>query len=142
MAGGGSVWRGFFTPQKLAFNFFFWGFHWAIFGIGWYVVATFAPAQRLTSHRWKQAIEPRLAPLNALQFSVWSSRGAGLVLSVDTMVIVMPMCRNLLRMIRPKIRFLPLDESMWFHRQVAYAMLFFTVIHVGAHYVKYVSPRR
>lgn len=38
MAGGGSVWRGFFTPQKLAFNFFFWGFHWAIFGIGWYVV--------------------------------------------------------------------------------------------------------
>lgn len=57
------------------------------------------------------------------------------------MVIVMPMCRNLLRMIRPKIRWLPLDESMWFHRQVAYAMVFFTIIHTGAHYVKYVPAR-
>lgn len=37
MSGGGSVWRGFFTPQKLAFNILFWGFHWAIFAIGWCV---------------------------------------------------------------------------------------------------------
>ena len=52
------------------------------------------------------------------------------------MVIVLPMCRNILRMIRPKIRWLPLDESMWFHRQVAYAMLIFTITHTAAHYVK------
>lgn len=31
---------------------------------------------------------------------------------------------------------MPLDESQWFHRQVAYAMLFFTILHVAAHYVK------
>jgi NADPH oxidase len=31
---------------------------------------------------------------------------------------------------------MPLDESQWFHRQVAYAMLFFTILHTGAHYVK------
>lgn len=41
-----------------------------------------------------------------------------------------------MRWIRPKVRFLPLDENLWFHRQVAYAMLMFTVIHVSAHYVK------
>ena len=58
------------------------------------------------------------------------------MLSVDTMVIVMPMCRNILRVIRPKIRWLPLDESIWFHRQVAYGMLLFTIIHTSAHYVK------
>ncbi|KAH4357056.1 hypothetical protein HBH97_227520 [Parastagonospora nodorum] len=110
----------FFTPRKLIFHFFFWGFHWAIFGIGW----------------WKQQGDIRLAPLNALQFSVWISRGAGLVLSVDTMVIVMPMCRNILRWLRPKARWAPLDENQWFHKQVAYAMLFFTILHTGAHYVK------
>jgi NADPH oxidase len=26
----------FFTPRKLIFHVFFWGFHWALFGIGWY----------------------------------------------------------------------------------------------------------
>jgi NADPH oxidase len=25
----------FFMPKKLAFHFFFWGFHWALFAIGW-----------------------------------------------------------------------------------------------------------
>ena len=57
------------------------------------------------------------------------------------MVIIMPMCRNILRWLRPKARWLPLDESQWFHRQVAYAMLFFTVLHVAAHYVKYVQQQ-
>ena len=87
-------------------------------------------------NRWKQAADIRLAPLNGLQYSVWLSRGAGLVLSVDIMIIMFPMCRNILRVIRPKARWLPLDESQWFHRQVAYALLFFTVIHTSAHYIK------
>lgn len=86
--------------------------------------------------RYKQQTEERLAALNALRFSVWLSRGAGLVLSVDTTLILLPVCRTIMRWIRPKIRFLPLDENLWFHRQVAYAMLLFTIIHVSAHYVK------
>ena len=64
------------------------------------------------------------------------SRGAGLILSFDVTLILLPMCRNILRFIRPKLRFLPLDENVWFHRQVAYALLLFTIIHVSAHYVK------
>lgn len=86
--------------------------------------------------RLKQQNESRLAALNALRFSVWLSRGAGLVLSIDTTLILLPVCRTIMRWIRPKIRFLPLDENLWFHRQVAYAMLLFTIIHVSAHYVK------
>src|SRR5690349_7198600 len=77
-------------------------------------------------NRIKQADDPRLAPLNQLTFSVWLSRGAGLVLSVDVLLILLPMCRNLMRIIRPRFRWLPLDETQWFHRQVAYAMLLFT----------------
>ena len=90
----------------------------------------------LMSHRWKQATDSRLAGLNTLTFSVWMSRGAGLALSVDGAIILLPMCKNVLRWVRPKIRWLPLDESQFFHRQVAYSLLFWTIIHVSAHYVK------
>jgi hypothetical protein len=95
----------------------------------------------LIDDRIKQQDDPRLAGLNTLTYSVWLSRGAGLVLSVDGAMILLPMCRNILRYIRPKIKFLPLDESQWFHRQVAYSLLIYTIIHASAHYVKYViSP--
>lgn len=90
--------------------------------------------------RYAQASNRKLAGLNVLKYSVWISRGAGLVLSVDATVILLPMCRNVLRWLRPQIRWLPLDESAWFHRQIAYALLVFTGIHTAAHYVKYVQP--
>ena len=106
--------------RKLIFYFLFYGFHITLFAIGW----------------WKQAIDPRLAGLNTLQYSVWFSRGAGLVLSVDVMVILLPMCRTMLRYVRPKLRWLPLDESQWFHRQVAYQLAIWTSVHTASHYVK------
>jgi NADPH oxidase len=83
-----------------------------------------------------QQDDEKLSGLNTLKYSVWISRGAGLVLSVDATMILLPMCRNILRYIRPKLKFLPLDESQWFHRQVAYTMLVYTIAHVSAHYVK------
>ena len=99
-------------------------------------------ANRLPACRIKQADDPRLAGLNTLTFSVWISRGAGLVLSVNVLLILLPMCRNLLRFVRPKLRFLPLDESQWFHRQCAYSLLFFTILHVTAHYVNFFNVER
>lgn len=88
------------------------------------------------TYRYIQESDKRLAALNVLTYSVWISRGAGLVLSVDATLILLPMCRNVVRWIRPQIRWLPLDESAWFHRQIAYALLVFTGIHTAAHYVK------
>ncbi|CAD6445514.1 9841d052-7d7d-4c37-b1a4-d768b1be15bb [Sclerotinia trifoliorum] len=111
---------------KLLFNFLFHGFHIGLFALGW----------------WKQASDPRLAGLNTLTFSVWISRGAGLALSVDVAMILLPMCRNILRYVRPKIKFLPLDESQWFHRQVAYSLLFWTIFHVAAHYVNFFNVEK
>ncbi|KAL8738116.1 MAG: hypothetical protein Q9181_001063 [Wetmoreana brouardii] len=126
-----------FAPSKILFNTLFHGLHLGIFIFGWYVLALrLHDTSTNTLHRWKQASDKRLAGLNTLTFSVWLSRGAGLVLSVDGAIIVLPMCKNILRWIRPKIRFLPLDESQWFHRQVAYSLLFWTIVHVSAHYVK------
>ncbi|KAG6256327.1 hypothetical protein E4U23_002399 [Claviceps purpurea] len=112
-----------FTPQKLIFHILFWGLHVAIFVYGSY----------------KQAMNERLAGLNALKYSVWISRGAGMVLTVDGTLILLPVCRTTMRWIRPKLRFLPLDENLWFHRQLAYALLIFVVIHVGAHYINFYS---
>jgi NADPH oxidase 1 len=87
--------------------------------------------------RYSQVTNEKLALLNTLRFSVWSSRGAGLVLAVDGFLIMLAVCRNLIRFLRPKIRFLPLDENLWFHRQTAYMLLLFTIIHTTAHYVNF-----
>jgi len=115
-----------FRPSKLLFNVLFHGLHVGLFVFGWK----------------KQQEDPRLAGLNTLKYSVWISRGAGLVLSFDTAVILLPMCRNILRYARPKLRFLPLDENIWFHRQVAYAMLFWTVVHTSSHYVNFFNVEK
>ena len=87
-------------------------------------------------NRYAQATDKRLSGVNALEYSIWISRGAGLVLSIDTALILLPMCRTILRWVRPKVPWIPLDESTWFHRQLAYAMLTFTVVHTSGHYVK------
>ncbi|KAF7871484.1 hypothetical protein EAF04_003591 [Stromatinia cepivora] len=118
--------KGQLRGTKLLFNFLFHGFHIGLFALGW----------------WKQASDPRLSGLNTLTFSVWISRGAGLVLSVDVAMILLPMCRNILRYVRPKIKFLPLDESQWFHRQVAYSLLFWTIFHAAAHYVNFFNVEK
>ncbi|KAI1101047.1 putative FAD binding protein [Jackrogersella minutella] len=114
------------TATKLIFHVLFWGLHWGLLAFGWY----------------KQNADPRLAGLNTLKWSVWISRGAGLVLAVDGTLILLPVCRTLVRWVRPKIRWLPLDENIWFHRQVAYAMLIFTVIHVASHYVNFYNVEK
>ncbi|KAI4867619.1 putative FAD binding protein [Hypoxylon rubiginosum] len=114
------------SPSKLIFHFLFWGMHWFFFGYGW----------------WKQEMDPKLAGLNTLKYSVWFSRGAGLVLAIDGTLILLPVCRTLVRWVRPKIRWLPLDENLWFHRQVAYAMLMFTVVHVAGHYVNFYNVEK
>ncbi|KAL8759161.1 MAG: hypothetical protein Q9199_000981 [Rusavskia elegans] len=115
-----------FAPSKIIFNLLFQGLHIGLFAFGW----------------WKQVSDQRLAGLNTLTFSVWISRGAGLALSVDGAIIVLPMCKNVLRWIRPKVRILPLDQSQWFHRQVAYSLLFWTILHVSAHYVNFFNVER
>lgn len=44
------------------------------------------------------------------------------------------MLRNLIRVVRPGLAWVfPIDESIWFHRQIAYSLLFFTILHTTAH---------
>lgn len=93
--------------------------------------------------RLLQATNQKLAGLNSLKWSVWSSRGAGLVLAYDGGLILLPMLRNIIRVVRPKVTWLfPADENIWFHRQVAYQMAFWAMVHTTAHYVNFINVER
>jgi NADPH oxidase len=119
--------REFLTPRRLLFNVLFYGLHLGIFAYGWY----------------SQITNQRLAGLNTLKWSVWSSRGAGLVLALDGGLILIPMLRNIIRILRPRLTWLfPADENIWFHRQVAYSMAFWAMVHTTAHYVNFINVER
>jgi NADPH oxidase len=117
----------FLAPRRLAFNILFYGAHFGLFAYGWH----------------SQFTNTKLAALNGLKFSVWTSRGAGLVLAFDGGLILIPMLRNIIRVIRPKLTWLfPADENIWFHRQVAYSMAFWAMVHTTAHYVNFINVER
>jgi len=119
--------REFLVPKRLAFNVVFYGAQLGLFAYGW----------------WSQYANQRLAGLNTLKYSVWTSRGAGLVLALDGGLILIPMLRNVIRIIRPKLSWLfPADENIWFHRQVAYSMAFWSMVHTTAHYVNFINVER
>ncbi|KAL8292839.1 hypothetical protein RQP46_000533 [Phenoliferia psychrophenolica] len=122
-----SWWKNQLTGRRLVWNILFYVGHVAVFAYGWH----------------KQASDPRLAALNGLKFSVWISRGAGLALGVDGLLLMLPVLRNVVRVVRPRLTWLaPLDENIWFHRQIAYSLLFFTIVHTTAHYVNMINVER
>ncbi|WVQ99607.1 hypothetical protein IAU59_006743 [Kwoniella sp. CBS 9459] len=113
--------------RRLVWNVLWYGTHFFLFGYGWY----------------SQQTNARLAALNGLRYSVWTSRGAGLVLAFDGALILVPMLRNVLKLVRPRLMWLfPADENIWFHRQVAYQMVFWTMVHCTAHYVNFINVER
>ncbi|KZT72806.1 hypothetical protein DAEQUDRAFT_722426 [Daedalea quercina L-15889] len=119
--------REFLTPRRLVFNVLFYGLQLFFFAYGWFA----------------QETNKKLSALNALTWSVWASRGAGLVLAFLAGCILLPMMRNVIRVIRPKLTWLfPADENIWFHRQVAYALAFWSVVHTTAHYVNFFNVER
>ncbi|KAJ7706256.1 NADPH oxidase [Mycena rosella] len=119
--------REFMAPRRLAFNVIFYGLHFFLFAYGWH----------------SQESNQKLKALNGLKFSVWTSRGAGLVLAFDGGLILIPMLRNVIKVVRPKLAWLfPADENIWFHRQVAYSMAFWAMVHTTAHYVNFINVER
>ncbi|ORY32825.1 FAD-binding domain-domain-containing protein [Naematelia encephala] len=115
------------TGRRLVWNVLWHGLHLFLFAFGWH----------------SQEANQRLAALNGLKFSVWISRGAGLALAFDGGMILVPVLRNLIKFVRPKLaRLFPADENIWFHRQVAYQMLFWTIVHTTAHYVNFINVER
>ncbi|KAI8818569.1 ferric reductase NAD binding domain-containing protein [Fimicolochytrium jonesii] len=112
------------TARKWAFYIFWYGVHAGVFIFGFF----------------KQRMDGDLQLLNSLGYSVATSRGAGLVLAMDCCLLTLPMCRNLIRFarnLRIVNRILPFDQNIFFHKMAAYSLLFFTLVHVNAHYVNF-----
>lgn len=84
----------------------------------------------------KQRDDLSLKILNQIGTSIYISRAAGLVLSFDCAILLLPTCRNLIRLIRSPFinRWIPFDDNIFLHKVTAYYLLLFTVIHVNAHY--------
>jgi NADPH oxidase len=136
--------REFLTPRRLLFNILFYGAHFGLFAYGWYsqVINSKFPLNHDTNIS-PQATNKKLAGLNTIGFSVWLSRGAGIVLAFDAGLILIPMWRNIIRIVRPRLAWaFPADENIWFHRQVAYSMAFWAMVHTTSHYVNFVTVER
>ncbi|KAJ3117532.1 hypothetical protein HK098_006239 [Nowakowskiella sp. JEL0407] len=111
------------TPRRVIFYFFWFATHAALFIYGFF----------------KQKNDPGLTLLNSLGWNVFTSRGAGLVLAYDCALLLLPVCRNMIRVLRstPLNKIIPFDDNIYFHKSSAYAMLFFTWVHTNAHYVNF-----
>ncbi|KAJ8324134.1 hypothetical protein BDV3_001992 [Batrachochytrium dendrobatidis] len=111
------------TARLVAFHVLFWGFHIALFVYGFF----------------KQKNDPELQVLNSIGPSVTISRGAGLVLGVDCAALLIPVCRNIVRFFRSSFlnKYIPIDSNLYFHKWLAYSMLFFSLLHTNAHYTNF-----
>jgi len=113
-----------FTPKRLFFWIFWFGSHIFLFVYGFI----------------KQKDDPELAHLTKIGLSVTVSRGAGLCLAYDGALILLPVCRNIIKYLRLTFlnKLIPFDENLWFHRQCAYSMLLWTLVHTFAHYINFI----
>ncbi|ORY26889.1 NADPH oxidase [Naematelia encephala] len=63
------------------------------------------------------------------------ARGAAQVLHIDIIFILFPVCRNFVSLLRrtPLNSIIPFDKNITFHKQVEWAIVFFTIVHIAAH---------
>lgn len=70
------------------------------------------------------------------------ARGGGRMLNFDCAIIILPMCRKAIGYLRTTImrKFTPFDDSIEFHKVIAYYILFATALHTVAHFGNYMTP--
>lgn len=68
-----------------------------------------------------------------------TARGAALVIHVNTGIILLPVCRTLITILRntPLNRVIPFDKNLTFHKAIGWSSLFFSCLHTVAHYVNF-----
>lgn len=67
------------------------------------------------------------------------ARSAALVLHVDVIFILLPVCRNFISLLRrtPLNQIIPFDKNITFHKATAWSIVVGTVVHVVAHMVNF-----
>ncbi|KAG0369221.1 ferric reductase NAD binding domain-containing protein [Gamsiella multidivaricata] len=90
-------------------------------------------------------LDKNLINLNKpLNWSLWVARGGGMCLIWDCSIILLPVCRNILRILRVSFinKLIPIDENIWFHKITAYSILFCTIVHSIGHYINFYKMDR
>ena len=64
-----------------------------------------------------------------------------MVLNFNCAVILFSVCRNIITLLRSTFlnRFVPFDKNITFHKVIAWTILAFTILHVGAHYFNFLG---
>jgi len=67
------------------------------------------------------------------------ARAAALVLHIDVIFILLPVCRNFISMLRrtPLNQIIPFDKNITFHKATAWSIVVGTVVHIVAHMVNF-----
>uniref|UniRef100_A0A1D1XVG3 Superoxide-generating NADPH oxidase heavy chain subunit A n=1 Tax=Anthurium amnicola TaxID=1678845 RepID=A0A1D1XVG3_9ARAE len=67
------------------------------------------------------------------------ARSAALVLHLDAAIILFPVCRNLVSLVRqtPLNNVIPFDNNLEFHKAIGWSILFFALVHTFAHWVNF-----
>ncbi|CAG8457917.1 9814_t:CDS:2 [Paraglomus occultum] len=67
------------------------------------------------------------------------ARSAALVLHVDASMILFPVCRNLVSLLRNTSlnNVIPFDKNITFHKAIGWSILFFSIVHTAAHWVNF-----
>jgi NADPH oxidase len=88
----------------------------------------------------RQMNDPGMMAINSIGSTIFVSRGAGLVITLDVLLILLPMCRNLMTLLR-SLSFLnswiDFDATLFLHKVSACSMLVFTIIHTNGHYANF-----
>jgi hypothetical protein len=72
------------------------------------------------------------------------ARGSASVLNFNCGIILFSVCRNIITMLRTTFlnRFVPFDKNITFHKAVAWTILGFTLVHVGAHFFNFLGLQK
>ncbi|GES79470.1 NADPH oxidase [Rhizophagus clarus] len=75
----------------------------------------------------------------ALGMTYVFARSAAVVLHFDAAVILFPVCRNLVSLVRqtPLNSVISFDENIEFHKAIGWSILFFTIVHTVSHWVNF-----
>ena len=67
------------------------------------------------------------------------ARTAALILHVDVIFILLPVCRNFISLVRrtPLNSFIPFDKNITFHKATAWSIVLWSAVHIGAHMVNF-----
>ncbi|CAG8718240.1 3648_t:CDS:2, partial [Ambispora leptoticha] len=76
---------------------------------------------------------------SALGITFSIARSSALVLHVDAAMILFPVCRNLISLIRstPLNNVIPFDKNITFHKAIGYSILTFSLVHTVSHWVNF-----